>query len=51
LLTQGGKDRTPKKRRRRGGARNRKTGDGVEGGTPAGNREVKDASPNGTSED
>jgi poly(A) polymerase len=52
LLTQGGKDRTPKKRRRRGGgARNRKAGDGMEGGTPAGNREVKDVSPNGTHED
>jgi poly(A) polymerase len=52
LLTQGGKDRTPKKRRRRGGsARNRKAGDGVEGGTPAGNREVKDVSPNGAHED
>ncbi|HEY4351181.1 MAG TPA: polynucleotide adenylyltransferase PcnB [Paraburkholderia sp.] len=52
LLTQGGKDRTPKKRRRRGGsARNRKAGDGMEGGTPAGNSEVKDVSPNGTHED
>ncbi|QYD69687.1 polynucleotide adenylyltransferase PcnB [Paraburkholderia edwinii] len=52
LLTQGGKDRTPRKRRRRGGgARNRKAGDGMEGGTPAGNREVKDVSPNGTHED
>jgi poly(A) polymerase len=36
LLTQGGKDRSPRKRRRRGGgARNRKPGDGMEGGTPA----------------
>ncbi|GAB7526033.1 polynucleotide adenylyltransferase PcnB [Paraburkholderia sp. 2C] len=52
LLTQGGKDRTPRKRRRRGGgARNRKAGDGMEGGTPAGNSEVKDVSPNGTHED
>ncbi|CAB3769921.1 polynucleotide adenylyltransferase PcnB [Paraburkholderia humisilvae] len=52
LLAQGGKDRTPKKRRRRGGgARNRKAGDGMEGGTSAGNREVKDVSPNGTHED
>ncbi|APR36876.1 polynucleotide adenylyltransferase PcnB [Paraburkholderia sp. SOS3] len=52
LLTQGGKDRTPRKRRRRGGgARNRKAGDGMEGGTPAGNGEVKDVSPNGTHED
>jgi poly(A) polymerase len=52
LLTQGGKDRTPRKRRRRGGgARNRNAGDGMEGGTPAGNREVKDVSPNGTHED
>ncbi|HVE11727.1 MAG TPA: polynucleotide adenylyltransferase PcnB [Paraburkholderia sp.] len=49
LLTQGGKDRTPKKRRRRGGsARSRKTGDGMEGGTPAGNREANDVNPNGT---
>ena len=46
LLTQGGKDRTPKKRRRRGGsARSRKTGDGMEGGTPAGNREADDVNP------
>jgi poly(A) polymerase len=52
LLTQGGKDRTPRKRRRRGGgARNRKAGDGMEGGTPPGDREVKDVSPNGTHED
>ncbi len=36
LLTQGGKDRSPRKRRRRSsGARNRKSGDGMEGGTPA----------------
>jgi poly(A) polymerase len=33
LLTQGGKDRSPKKRRRRSsGARNRQPGDGMEGG-------------------
>ena len=35
LLTQGGKDRAPKKRRRRSSnAKSRKTGDGMEGGTP-----------------
>jgi poly(A) polymerase len=35
LLTQGGKDRSPRKRRRRGGARNRRSGDGMEGGESA----------------
>jgi poly(A) polymerase len=32
LLTQGGKERAPRKRRRRGGARNRKTGEGESAG-------------------
>jgi poly(A) polymerase len=52
LLTQGGKDRTPRKRRRRSsGARSRKPGDGMEGGTTAGTGTASDASPNGSHED
>ncbi|MGH8780575.1 polynucleotide adenylyltransferase PcnB [Paraburkholderia sp.] len=51
LLTQGGKDRAPKKRRRRGGARNRAPGDGMEGGTTADSRAASDVSPGGTHED
>ncbi|RZF30851.1 polynucleotide adenylyltransferase PcnB [Paraburkholderia sp. UYCP14C] len=50
LLTQGGKDRSPRKRRRRGGARNRKSGDGVEGGTSA-ERTDNDAGHEGPHED
>ncbi|NVI06456.1 polynucleotide adenylyltransferase PcnB [Paraburkholderia youngii] len=50
LLTQGGKDRSPRKRRRRGGARNRKSGDGVEGGSSA-ERADNDASREGSHED
>ena len=52
LLSQGGKDRTPRKRRRRSsGARSRKPGEGMEGGTTAGTREASDVSPNGSHED
>ncbi|WP_042303320.1 polynucleotide adenylyltransferase PcnB [Paraburkholderia kururiensis] len=51
LLAQGGKDRTPRKRRRRGGARNRKTGDGVEDGTAAGTHASGEVSHNGAHED
>ncbi|CAM2194292.1 poly(A) polymerase I [Paraburkholderia kururiensis] len=51
LLAQGGKDRTPRKRRRRGGARNRKTGDGVEDGTAAGPHASGEVSHNGAHED
>ncbi|HEX3383170.1 MAG TPA: polynucleotide adenylyltransferase PcnB [Paraburkholderia sp.] len=43
LLTQGGKDRSPRKRRRRGGARNRRSGDGMEGGENAGPRPANPA--------
>ncbi|EDZ99075.1 poly(A) polymerase [Burkholderia sp. H160] len=50
LLTQGGKDRSPRKRRRRGGARNRKSGDGVEGGSSA-ERTDNDAGHEGSHED
>ena len=50
LLTQGGKDRSPRKRRRRGGARNRKSGDGVEGGSSA-ERTDNDADREGSHED
>jgi poly(A) polymerase len=50
LLTQGGKDRSPRKRRRRGGARNRKSGDGVEGGSSA-ERTDNDAGQEGPHED
>ncbi|WP_233828320.1 polynucleotide adenylyltransferase PcnB [Paraburkholderia sp. ZP32-5] len=50
LLTQGGKDRSPRKRRRRGGARNRKSGEGVEGGSPA-ERTDNDVSHEGSHED
>jgi poly(A) polymerase len=51
LLTQGGKDRSPRKRRRRSsGARNRKPGDGLEGGTPA-ERTADDAGHDGSHED
>jgi poly(A) polymerase len=51
LLTQGGKDRSPRKRRRRSsGGRNRKPGDGLEGGTPA-ERTADDASHDGPHED
>jgi poly(A) polymerase len=50
LLTQGGKDRSPRKRRRRGGARNRKSGDGVEGGSSA-ERTDNDAGHEGPHED
>jgi poly(A) polymerase len=50
LLTQGGKDRSPRKRRRRGGARNRKSGDGVEGGSPD-ERAHDDAGHEGSHED
>jgi poly(A) polymerase len=51
LLTQGGKDRSPRKRRRRSsGARNRKTGDGMEGG-PTADHAANDVSPGGSHED
>jgi poly(A) polymerase len=51
LLTQGGKDRSPRKRRRRSsGAKNRKPGDGMEGGTPA-ERTDNDASHDGSHDD
>jgi len=43
LLTQGGKDRAPRKRRRRGGARNRRSGDGMEGGESASPRPTNPA--------
>jgi poly(A) polymerase len=43
LLSQGGKDRAPKKRRRRGSnAKSRRTGDGFEGGASAGDAEARD---------
>ncbi|SKC61328.1 polynucleotide adenylyltransferase PcnB [Paraburkholderia hospita] len=52
LLTQGGKDRAPRKRRRRSSSRNRsKQGDGMEGGTASGNRAEDDASHDGPHED
>jgi poly(A) polymerase len=52
LLSQGGKDRTPRKRRRRSGGRNRsKQGDGMEGGTASGNRTANDASHDGPHDD
>jgi poly(A) polymerase len=51
LLTQGGKDRSPKKRRRRSsGARNRQPGDGMEGGTTV-DRAADDVSQGGSHED
>jgi poly(A) polymerase len=51
LLTQGGKDRSPRKRRRRSsGARSRKPGDGMEDGTPA-ERTDNDAGHDGPHED
>ena len=50
LLTQGGKDRSPRKRRRRSsGARTRKPGDGMEGGSPE--RTASDAGHDGPHED
>ncbi|WP_133650231.1 polynucleotide adenylyltransferase PcnB [Paraburkholderia flava] len=51
LLVQGGKDRAPRKRRRRGGARNRAQGDGMEGGTTADSRAANDVSPGGSHDD
>ncbi|HTU58756.1 MAG TPA: hypothetical protein VMF89_09985, partial [Polyangiales bacterium] len=51
LLSQGGKDRTPRKRRRRGGARNRKQGAGMEGGQTAAAEESHDVSHDGTHDD
>ncbi|OUL95799.1 polynucleotide adenylyltransferase PcnB [Paraburkholderia hospita] len=52
LLTQGGKDRAPRKRRRRSNSRNRsKQGDGMEGGTASENRAADDASHDGPHED
>jgi len=52
LLAQGGKDRAPRKRRRRSNSRNRsKQGDGMEGGTASGNRAEDDASHDGPHED
>jgi poly(A) polymerase len=52
LLSQGGKDRAPRKRRRRSNSRNRsKQGDGMEGGTASGNRAADDASHDGPHED
>ena len=51
LLTQGGKDRSPKKRRRRSsGARSRKPGDGLEGGATV-ERAADDVSHEGSHED
>jgi len=51
LLTQGGKDRSPKKRRRRSSsARNRKPGDGMEGGATV-DRAADDVSQGGSHED
>jgi len=51
LLSQGGKDRSPRKRRRRSsGARSRKTGDGMEGGTAV-DRAADDVSHGGSRED
>lgn len=51
LLTQGGKDRNPRKRRRRSsGARNRKTGDGMEDGSTA-DHAANDVSPSDSHED
>ncbi|WJF89763.1 polynucleotide adenylyltransferase PcnB [Paraburkholderia bonniea] len=53
LLSQGEKDKAPRKRRRRSSsARSRKSGEAMEGGTNAGNQEsFSDASRNGTHED
>ncbi|TDV14336.1 polynucleotide adenylyltransferase PcnB [Paraburkholderia caballeronis] len=51
LLTQGGKDRSPRKRRRRGGARSRRTGDATEGGADAGPRAADDADHDGPHDD
>jgi len=52
LLAQGGKDRAPRKRRRRSNSRNRsKQGDGMEGGTASENRAADDASHDGPHED
>jgi poly(A) polymerase len=43
LLSQGGKDRAPKKRRRRSSnAKSRRTGDGFEGGASAGDAGARD---------
>jgi poly(A) polymerase len=51
LLTQGGKDRSPRKRRRRSsGARNRNTGDATEGGSTA-DHAANDVGPGGSHED
>jgi poly(A) polymerase len=52
LLALGGRDRAPKKRRRRSNAKGRRTGDAMEGGESAeeregsDTREVRDLSPN-----
>jgi poly(A) polymerase len=52
LLTHGGKDRSPKKRRRRSsGARNRKPGDGMEGGATVERAADDDVSHEGSHED
>jgi poly(A) polymerase len=51
LLTHGGKDRSPRKRRRRGGARNRKSGDGMEGGESASPRPANDTANDGPHDD
>jgi poly(A) polymerase len=52
LLSQGGKDRAPRKRRRRGSsAKSRTTGDRLEGGETAGGRESNDVSHGGAHED
>jgi len=52
LLSQGGKDRAPKKRRRRSSGRNRsKQGDGIEGGTQPEDRAADDASHDGPHDD
>ncbi|MEI5999199.1 polynucleotide adenylyltransferase PcnB [Paraburkholderia bengalensis] len=52
LLSQGGKDRAPRKRRRRSNSRNRsKQGDGMEGGTGPANRAADDAGHDGPHED
>ncbi|MEX3931393.1 polynucleotide adenylyltransferase PcnB [Paraburkholderia phymatum] len=51
LLAQGGKDRTPRKRRRRSSRNRSKQGDGMEGGTGSGNRAANDASQDGPRED
>jgi poly(A) polymerase len=52
LLSQGGKERAPRKRRRRGSnAKSRTTGDRMEGGETAGSRESNDVSHGGAHED